>query len=234
MARARHLRLLAALLQTAACVLGLLAAPPAVAQPAGQPAAGPVVALSGILGTKALLVIDGSAPKLLAPGDSHRGVKVVSAQGDSATIDIAGQRQTLRVGGAPVSVGQPIATPNGARIVLSADSGGHFMSQGHINSRPVQFLVDTGATAIGISVADAERIGLEYKKGEPVNVGTANGVARGWRIRLASVRLNDVEVREVEAVVTPNTMPFVLLGNSYLSRFQMTRNNEQMVLEKRF
>jgi aspartyl protease family protein len=47
------------------------------------------------------------------------------------------------------------------------------------------------------------------------------------------VRLNDVEVREVDAVVTPTSMPFVLLGNSYLARFQMSRNSEQMVLEKR-
>lgn len=196
-------------------------------------AGGPAVALTGVLGNKALLVIDGAAPKMLAAGETHRGVKVVSAQGDSATMEIAGQRQTLRVGGAPVHVGQPPAPGSGVRIVLSADSGGHFVTQGMINSRPVQFLVDTGATAIGIGLPDAERLGLDYKKGEPVNVGTANGVARGWRIRLNSVRLNDVEVRDVEAVVTPTTMPFVLLGNSYLARFQMSRNSEQMVLEKR-
>ena len=117
---------------------------------------------------------------------------------------------------------------------MSADSGGHFLSQGTINSRSVHFLVDTGATAIGIGIADADRIGLDYKKGEPVQVGTANGLARGWRIRLASVRINDVEVREVEAVVTPNAMPFVLLGNTFLTRFQMNRTNEQMVLERRY
>ena len=199
-----------------------------------QTATAPAIALSGILGGKALLVVDGNTPKAVAPGESHRGVKVVSALGDSATVEIAGQRQTLRIGGAPVNVGQPIAAPSGARIVLSADSGGHFMGQGAINSKPVQFPVDTGATAIGISLSDAERIGLDYKKGEPVNVGTANGVARGWRIRLASVRINDVEVREIEAVVTPNAMPFVLLGNSYLNRFQMRRDNDQMVLDRRY
>ena len=234
MAGLQRVRLFPALLAAFGCAGALLAAPAAQAQASGPAPAGPAVVLSGILGPKALLVIDGGAPKAVGPGESHRGVKVIVAQGDSATLEIAGQRQTLRVGGAPVSVGQPIAAPSGARIVLSADSGGHFVSQGLINSKPVQFLVDTGATAIGISVADAERIGLDYKKGEPVNVGTANGVARGWRIRLSTVRLNDVEVREIEAVVTPTTMPFVLLGNSYLSRFQMTRNNEQMVLEKRY
>ena len=117
---------------------------------------------------------------------------------------------------------------------MSAASDGHFVTQGLVNSRPVQFLVDTGATTIGIGVSDAERIGLSYKQGQPVQLATANGVARGWKVQLASVRLNDVEVRNVDAVVTPYAMPFVLLGNSFLTRFQMTRTNEQMVLEKRF
>jgi len=55
----------------------------------------------------------------------------------------------------------------------------------------------------------------------------------GWRVRLNSVRLGDVEVLGVMAVIMPEGMPFVLLGNSFLTQFQMTRNNDQMVLEKR-
>ena len=203
------------------------------AQPAA-PAAAQAVALSGILGNKALLVVEGSEPKLVSPGDSFRGVKVVSAQGDSAVLEIGGQRQTMRVGGAPVSVGTPVASGTGSRIVLSAGTGGHFVTQGLINSRPVQFLVDTGATTIGIGVADADRIGLSYKQGQAVQLTTANGLTRGWLVKLASVRLNDVEVHDIDAVVSAAAMPYVLLGNSYLSRFQMTRTNEQMVLEKRF
>jgi len=195
---------------------------------------GQEVNLSGMLGAKALLVVDGSEPRAVAPGETFRGVRVVSTQGQSAVLDIAGQRQTLRIGQAPVSVGQPVAAGTGARIVLSADSGGHFVTQGQVNSRPVQFLIDTGATAIGISVTDADRIGLKYKQGQPVQVATANGTVPGWRVRLNSVRMNDVEIRDLEAVVTPVTMPFILLGNSFLTRFQMTRNNEQMVLEKRY
>ena len=192
------------------------------------------VALAGILGNKALLVVDGGDPKLVAPGESHRGVRLVSTQGEHAVLEIGGQRQNMRVGAAPLSVGKPASTAGGSRIVLAAGTGGHFVTQGHINSRAVQFLVDTGATSIGIGVSDAERIGLNYKQGTPVQIATANGVATGWRLRLASVRLNDVEVNDIEAVVTPNALPYVLLGNSFLTRFQMTRNNEQMVLEKRF
>jgi hypothetical protein len=48
---------------------------------------------------------------------------------------------------------------------------------------------------------------------------TANGVSQGWRIQLHSVRIGDVEVFDVEAVVTPAPMP---LGNSFLNRFQMS------------
>ena len=192
------------------------------------------VALSGILGSKALLVVDGGEPRAVAAGDAHRGVKVVSVQADSAVLEIGGQRQTMRVGGAPVSVGKSVPGGSGARIVLTADGAGHFVTQGTINSRVVQCLVDTGATTIGLSMADADRIGLTYRQGQVVQVGTANGVVRGWKISLSSVRLNDVEVYDIDAIVTPNALPYVLLGNSFLTRFQMTRTNEQMVLEKRF
>ena len=200
----------------------------------GSAAHGQAVNLSGMLGSKALLVVDNSEPRAVAPGETFRGVRVVSTQGQSAVLDIAGQRHTLHIGRAPVSVGQPVATGSGKRIVLSADSGGHFVTQGLVNSRPAQFLIDTGATTIGVSVSDADRIGLKYKQGQPVQVATANGTVPGWKIRLSSVRMNDVEVHDIDAVVTPIAMPFVLLGNSFLSRFQMTRNNEQMVLEKRY
>lgn len=208
-----------------AAAAGALCTPLALAQ---------AVSLSGMLGSKALLVVDGSEPKGVAPGESFKGVRVISTQGNSAVLEVASQRQTLRVGDSPVSVGRPIVPGQGSRIVLSADAQGHFFTQGLVNARPVQFMVDTGATTIGMSVSDADRIGLQYKQGQQVQVSTANGVVPGWKIRLSSVRLNDVEVRDIEAVITPIAMPFVLLGNSYLTRFQMTRNNEQLVLEKRY
>jgi len=191
-------------------------------------------ALAGMLGSKALLVVEGAEPKLVGPGETWRGVRVVSTQGNTAVLDIDGQRHSVRVGEAPVSVGMPQAPGSGQRVVLSASSGGHFVTQGLMNSRPTQFLIDTGATTIGIGAAEADRMGLKYKDGEPVQVATANGVASGWKVKISSVRLNDVEVRDVDAVVTPLALPFVLLGNSFLTRFHMTRTNERLVLEKRF
>ncbi len=192
------------------------------------------VALQGMLGAKALLIVNGSAPKGVAAGDSHQGVKVISTAGDQAVLEIGGRRHTLRVGDAPASVGAGGAGARGSKIVLTAGSGGHFLAQGAINGQTVQFMVDTGATLIAMGAADAQRLGLNYKDGQPARVSTANGVTAAWKMSLASVRIGDVEVHNVDALVSPQPMPYVLLGNSFLTRFQMRRDNDQMVLERRF
>jgi aspartyl protease family protein len=193
------------------------------------------VALQGMLGSKALLIVNGGAPRSVAPGSEHQGVKVVSTSGDQAVVEIGGKRHTLRVGEAPASVGGSGAgTANGSRIVLTAGSGGHFMAQGAINGRATQFLVDTGATMVSMGASDADRLGLNYKAGQRGFSSTANGMAPAWRIKLSSVRLGEVEIFDVDALVSPQPMPFVLLGNSFLTRFQMKRENDQMVLERRY
>lgn len=215
-------------MKTALCVAALLGlcAPPAGSQ---------TVVLSGVLGNKALVIVDGSPPKVLATGDTFKGVKVVSAQGDQAVVSIAGKQHTLRIGDTPAGVGSGGSTEgSGTRIVLTSTGGGHFLSLGQINGRSAEMVVDTGATTVAMSAQQAERLGVEFKTGQPVQMSTANGVIPGWRVKLAAVRVGDVTVREVDAVVSSGSMPYVLLGNSFLTRFQMTRTNDQLVLEKRY
>lgn len=192
------------------------------------------VALSGVVGTRALLVVNGGAPKMVAVGETHQGVRVVSAQSDQAVVEVEGKRLTLRMGDSPVSVGQGIIAGQGTRIVLPVAAGGHFTTGGFINGKPVQFVVDTGATVISIGMSDAQRLGLQYTAGSRVNMHTANGNAIGYLLTLDSVRINDVEVFGVQAVVTSQPMPVVLLGNSFLSRFSLRRDSDQLVLEKRY
>jgi aspartyl protease family protein len=161
-------------------------------------------------------------------------VKVLSTHGDEAVLEIGGRQQTLHVGDAPASVGGGGPGARGNKIVLTASSGDHFMTQGAINGKSVRFLVDTGATTVAMGVSDAERLGIDYKKGVPGRSSTANGIVTAWLVKLASVRIGDVEVYDVDAVVLPVAMGHVLLGNSFLTRFQMTRMNDQMVLERRY
>ncbi|WP_235579233.1 TIGR02281 family clan AA aspartic protease [Pseudorhodoferax sp. Leaf274] len=199
-------------------------------QALAQPAA-PSVALTGVLGQRALLVVDGAGPRSVAIGETWRGVKLLALQGEQAELDIGGHRTSVRLGGSPVAMGAPAAN---RRIVLQADGRGHFMGQGRINGQLVQFMVDTGASTVAMDTSEAERLGLDFRKGRQVSMGTANGATLVWVVRLASLRIGETELRDIEAAVLPQPMPYVLLGNNVLARFQMSRGPQQMVLEQRY
>ena len=193
------------------------------------------VTLTGTMGGKALLIVDGSAPKIVAVGDSYQGVKVLSTQGDTAVVQVEGKRMNVRVGDLPASVGEQAGSaPRGDKIVFSAGDGGHFMAQGSINGKATQFMVDTGATTVAMGASDAKRLGLDYTSGKPVRMNTANGATLGYLLKLNSVRIGDVDVANVDAIVSPQPMPYVLLGNSFLTRFSMRKDNGQMTLERRY
>ena len=84
-----------------------------------------------------------------------------------------------------------------------------------------------------MSQSEANRIGLDWKRGRPGITNTANGPVPVYGINLSSVRVGTVEVANVAAVVLPSDMPMVLLGNSFLSRMSMKRDNDVMRLELR-
>jgi aspartyl protease family protein len=208
---------LAALL-AAACVAGA--------------AHGQTVTLNGNFGERgALLVIDGK-PRSVTVGERVQGVKLLSVAVGQAEVEVNGQRRTLPYG-TPVNLGTAAASGGGNEIVLPAGSGGHFYAAGAINGRPVRFIVDTGATTVALSQSDAERVGIDWKKA-PVGMGqTANGAVAMHAVTLNSVRIGDVEVPNVQAVVVPGAMPFVLLGNSFLGRFQIRQENDVLRLQRR-
>jgi aspartyl protease family protein len=187
-----------------------------------------------MVGTKALVIVDGNAPKIVAVGESIHGVKLVSVQDNTAIMLIAGKPYTLRVGEAPANVEHHPAGGHTTKIVIPMSGGGHFMAQGSINGVFTQFMVDTGATSVALSAAEAKRIGLDYTSGQPMRINTANGQAIGYLLKLASVRIGQVDIPNVDAIVSPQPMPYVLLGNSFLTRFSMHKESDVMVLERRY
>jgi aspartyl protease family protein len=195
-------------------------------------ALGQTVSLSGSLGGKALLMIDG-APRTLAVGQAAQGVKLVSVSGGDAVVEVGGRRITLQLGSAQVNLGGAASAGAGSKIVLTAGSGGHFVTQGSINGKAVNFIVDTGATHVALSQSVAEQIGLNFRSGQRSMGQTANGPIVAYRVTLDSVRIGDVLVYNVEAAVLPAGMEQVLLGNSFLTRFQMKRENDILTLDKR-
>ncbi len=105
-----------------------------------------------------------------------------------------------------------------------ASSNGHFMVDVLVDGKPIQFMVDSGASDVTLSLRDAERLGLDraalmFDR----TYQTANGVVRGAPVRLKKVEIGPIAVDDVRASVNEAPMGTSLLGMSFLSRLASWR-----------
>ncbi len=190
------------------------------------------VGLAGLFPGKTLLTINGGSPRIVAVGaQTEEGVKVLSVAGETATLEIDGKKRVLRVG---QNVASQSSGDGRATAVLTADHQGHFMSTGNINGKTVRFLVDTGATMISIGASDARRLGIDASQGRTGYTQTANGVTQVTQVKLDRVRVGEIMLNNVDALVHDQDMPIVLLGMSFLNRMEMQREGNTMTLKKRY
>ena len=185
----------------------------------------------GLFPNKAVVQIDGGALQTLAVGQKSReGVGLLSVERDGATFEFEGKRMTLGLGHARMK-----ASTATASAMITADERGHFVATGAINDIAIRFAVDTGATFVSLPAGEARRLGLDYRKGTPALMQTANGVAPAYRIKLDTVRVGDVTVNGVDAVVMEgDSSQIALLGMSFLNRMDIRREGEIMTLTKRY
>lgn len=188
------------------------------------------VAVVGVFPGKAVLVIDGRGPFTIAVGASRGSVRVVSVDPGGATLDIDGHRSAVPVGAAPIRS----ESAGDLRVALSADSRGHYIGSGSVNGSPVRFLVDTGATAVTISTELARRIGIDASQGQAVQVMTANGRVSARRVRLDRVSLGGLTLYQVDGIVQDGLGEQSLLGMSFLTRTDLKRDGDLLVLTKRY
>lgn len=107
----------------------------------------------------------------------------------------------------------------GGQVRLPREADGHYYADGRVNGRPVTFLIDTGATYVVLTPADAERVGvrlheLEFNR----RMSTANGVTRAALIEVRELNVGRARVRDVEAMVIESGLDISLLGMNWLSR----------------
>lgn len=116
--------------------------------------------------------------------------------------------------------------------VLPRRADGHFYAAISIGGRDAEMLVDTGASVIALTAADARALGVDWREDDVVPVARgASGTVWGVPVRLERVRLGDIEVSGVEAVVVPRGLPISLLGQSFLGRVgRVEIANDKMVL----
>jgi aspartyl protease family protein len=189
------------------------------------------VSVVGLFKDKAIVSIDGGKPRTLSVGQMAEGVKLVAADSDGASFDVDGKRRTLGMG---QSFAGGTATGGRQSVSLTADARGHFAAAGSLNGYPMTFLVDTGATAIAINAAEAKRIGLDYKAGQAVGVGTAAGVMPAWRVTFNTVKVGGITVSQVDGMVVESGLDVPLLGMSFLNRMEMKRDGPTMTLTQRY
>lgn len=188
------------------------------------------VSVVGLFRDKAIVSIDGGKARTIGVGQTVAGVKLLSADSDRATLEIDGSRRVLGMGqsfaGAPADSRQIVA--------LTADARGHFSASGSVNGYPTSFLVDTGATAVALSAADAKRMGVDYKAGQGVAVQTAAGAMPAWRVKLNTVKVGGITLNQVDGLVVEAGLAVPLLGMSFLNRMEMRREGGTMTLIQRY
>lgn len=190
------------------------------------------IKLVSLSSEKALFVIDGKPPKAFAIGSAlTTDAKLTALDRTSATIEVGGKKQVFFLGQAALT---PSANSKNPSITLNASEMGHFFTQLQINGgSQTRAMIDTGASFIAIPAAEAQRMGLDYKKGRLSYSNTANGIVPIYLIQLDSVKIGDIEVFQVQASVHEGALPVTLLGNSFLKRLSMSRDGERMVLTKK-
>jgi aspartyl protease family protein len=189
------------------------------------------ISVVGLFPNKAVLVVDGKGPKTYSAGSAvSDGIKLLSVNDSAAVFDFNGKRQSIMIG---EHINR--SSPSGAAsATLKADSRGHFLVQGQINGGTARMLLDTGATMIALPATDAARLGIDYRKGQIGYLSTANGTVPAYQVKLDTVKVGDIELNQVDAVVQESGLPIILLGMSFLNRTAMRRDGEQMTLTKRF
>lgn len=127
---------------------------------------------------------------------------------------------------------QPAATARwGGETRLAARGDGHFYATALVNGQPIEFVVDTGASTVALTVDDARRAGLAVDTTRFDVVGTgASGPVRGHPVTIQRIAVDGREVRAIQGVVLEG-LEVSLLGQSYLSRMAEVRmSGGEMIL----
>ena len=146
-----------------------------------------------------------------------------------------GATQTASVAMSPhTAAPEPDASRHGRIVRLASDRRGHFRVAARVDGRAIDFLVDTGASAVVLRESAAARLGIFPRPSQYTGrTQTANGVARYAPVRLNRIEVEGITVRDVDAAVMPDQALAVnLLGMTFLSRVKFTHDRGRLVLEQ--
>jgi len=169
------------------------------------------------------VIIDNRTVRVLRPGDvTPEGVKLREISGGTAVFDVGGRAIALSIGQSTL-----------AETLLYADQRGHFVTQAFFNGVPLMAVIDTGASFVGLNAEQAQRLGIDFRRGQRVIEQTANGPIASHMVILASVQVGDVVLANVPATVQEGgQLPFALIGMSFLKQVEMRRSGNTLTLSR--
>jgi aspartyl protease family protein len=190
------------------------------------------IKLIALFKDKAMVKINGKQLLLHKNKKNRHAILLISADSEKAIIRTAGSDKTYRLN---MLIATSYNQHKNAEITLWANKQDMYSSNGKINGKNVHFLIDTGATAIALNEAYAKQLGIDYSNAQKGFAQTASGVVNTWHIKLNTVELGDIKLRNVGAIVIQgNSAKQILLGMTFLSKLRMTRNGKQMRLSKKY
>lgn len=189
--------------------------------------AAPQIEIEGLFTDAAVLRIDGER-KMLKVGQSFRGVTLLSAYSETATLEYEGEEMVL---GLSRRVGANYREPVIRQVTIQRDANLQYQTTASINGRQVKVMVDTGANVVAMNSAHAQSVGVDAKAGQLATVHTAGGTVEARAVQLRSIDVGGIRINNVEATVLQGSHPSViLLGMSYLQHVKISEQGGIMTL----
>ncbi|OUR73629.1 clan AA aspartic protease [Methylophaga sp. 41_12_T18] len=190
------------------------------------------IVVVGLFSQQAVIEINKQQRLLKVGQTSPEGVTLISATSSKAVLEIKGKQQEYTLG---EHIGGQFTPPPAQPVVSLWPTNGMYLTPGTVNGFSVDFLVDTGASAIAINAATAKRLGLDYKSSTPVGVKTASGITLAYPVKLDVVQVGEIKLYNVQAMVLDGAEPSrALLGMTFLGQLDMQRSGLRMDLKQKF
>lgn len=190
------------------------------------------IVVVGLFSDQAVVEINKKQRLLKIGKTSPEGVTLVSANSRRAVLEKDGVSKTYQLG---TRISTDFSPPVEQTVVSLWPTNGMYMTPGSVNGYSVDFLVDTGASAIALNAATAQRLDLDYLSGKKVGVKTASGIEVAYHVMLDEVQIGEIKLYNIRAMVLDGEQPEIaLLGMTFLSQLNMVRKDERMDLKKKF
>lgn len=182
---------------------------------------------------KAMVMVNNKQYLLKIGEPSESGVNLIKATSKYAILEVDGKHSKYTLGN---RVSSSYAQPKKKKTLIYRNPNGMFNTTGSINGQTVDFLIDTGASSVAISSNLAKRLGLQYRlSGTKTMVETASGVEKAYSMMLDRVKVGEIMLRNVSAIIIEGSEPSTpLLGMSYLGRLNIINEGQVMKLEEKF